>query len=290
VSTHALEWWLVRGLAARARGMEWQRSLGVGARLGDVARRLGIRRRVAEDNLTRAFPNRSDSERRAILTEHYRELGRIVMEYPRIPELVQAPDDEAVVITGREHVLAARERGRGAIVMAGHFGNVELSGAALGTHVPLDFVTRPLSNPHVDRWVSELRRRAGVGMLRADRDVRDIYAALRANRCVAMLADQDARRQGVFVPFFGRLASTPTGPARIALATGAAMIVGTIVRHADGRHRLTIDPPLDLPPGRSDEAVLELTRRHTAALEARVREHPWNWFWLHRRWKTSPPA
>jgi len=290
VSTHALEWWLVRGLAAHARGLDWPHSLEVGANLGDLARRLGIRRAVADDNLARAFPDRSVADRRAILLEHYRELGRIVMEYPRIPELVQARGDDVVAVTGLEHVLAARERGRGAIVMAGHFGNFELSGAWLGQHVPLDFVTRPLSNPHVDRWVADLRRRAGVGMLRADRDVREIYAALRANRCVAMLADQDARRQGVFVPFFGRPASTPTGPARIALATGAAMIMGTIARRADGGHLLQIEPPFEPPSGKSDEAVAELTRQHTARLEARVRQHPWNWFWLHKRWKTQPPA
>jgi len=94
----------------------------------------------------------------------------------------------------------------------------------------------------------------------------------------------------VFVPFFGRPASTPTGPARIALATGAAMIMGTIARRADGGHLLQIEPPFEPPSGKSDEAVAELTRQHTARLEARVRQHPWNWFWLHKRWKTQPPA
>jgi KDO2-lipid IV(A) lauroyltransferase len=105
-----------------------------------------------------------------------------------------------------------------------------------------------------------------------------------------MLADQDARRAGVFVPFFGRPASTPAGPAAISLRSGAPIVMGFPRRLPDGRHILDIQPPFGVDGGDSPEAVLDLTARHTACLESWVRMHPAQWFWLHRRWKTAPPA
>jgi len=154
----------------------------------------------------------------------------------------------------------------------------------------MDYVVRPMSNPHVDRWVAERRATAGIGTLRADRQVRGVYEALRAQRWVAMVADQDARRTGVFVPFMGRPASTASGPARVSLATGAPIVTGYTRREPDGRHVLELEPALEPPGGDGDAAVLALTAQHTARLEAWVRRYPWNWFWLHRRWKTAPPA
>ena len=133
--------------------------------------------------------------------------------------------------------LPRASAGRGAILMSGHYGNFELLGAFLGQTNPVDFVVRPLSNAGVESLIDRERERAGVGRIPASVGARRIYEALRANHWVAMLADQDARRAGVFVPFMGRLASTPVGPARIALATGAPVIMGFITRRADGRQR-----------------------------------------------------
>jgi KDO2-lipid IV(A) lauroyltransferase len=145
-----------------------------------------------------------------------------------------------------------------------------------------------MSNPGVDAWIRELRRRAGVQSIDAGSEVRAIYEKLRDNEWVAMLADQDARRRGVFVPFMGRLASTPLGPARISVATGAPIIMGRAVRRADGRHDLRIEPALEVGDPKAPEAALRLTTRHVVVLERWVRERPELWFWLHRRWKTRP--
>ena len=106
-----------------------------------------------------------------------------------------------------------------------------------------------------------------------------------------MLADQDARRDGVFVPFFGTPASTATGPAWLSLATGAPIVFCTITRAPDGRFEMCFRQAI-VPQGEASDAavVRTLTARHTAMLEAVVRERPEQWFWLHKRWKTSPPA
>lgn len=289
MKTHALEALLARGLFAASRALPWPGGTGAGAALGDVARALGIRRRVAEANLALAFPERTVAERAAILAAHYREVGRIAAEYARLPELASAPDGRVVAeVNGLEHF--ERMRGRGAIVMTGHFGNFELFGSYFTRLNPIDFVVKPLSNPRVEALVADLRRRAGVGTIPLGGGLKHVFRAVRAGRWVAMLADQDARRHGVFVPFFGRLASTPEGPARIALQLGVPIMMGFMRRRADGRHRVDFEPP-HLPEGDASEAnVLALTAWHTARLERAVREAPEHWFWLHRRWKTPPPA
>ena len=285
---HAFEAFLVRSLAAGAGSVSWERSLRFGALLGDTAHRLGLRRRVVEENLAGVVPPWSETERRGIARDHYRELGRVALEYPRLAKLVRAVPGEVLCVRGFEHIEKARQRGRGAIVLTGHYGNFELAGASLGQAHPLDFVTRPLSNPNVEAWIAEQRAAAGIGNISADTGVRQVYESLRRNRLVAMVADQDARRHGIFVSFMGRPASTAVGPARIALATGAPVIMGFIHRGPDGRHELDIEPALEIPEPEAPDAVARLTALHTERLERQVRRRPEHWFWLHRRWKTRP--
>jgi len=284
---HALETLLVQALARCVRALAWQGSLGLGERLGDLAHGLGLRRGVAEDNLARAFPERSAGERATILRAHYRELGRVVAEYARLSELARAPRGRVFAnVRGLEHFEALR--GRGAILLTGHFGNFELGGAMLGQLHAVDVVVRPLSNPGVEALLARERERAGLTAIPADRGIRRVYESLRAGRWVAMVGDQDARHHGAFVPFLGRPASTALGPARIALATGAPILMGFVTREPDGRLILDVEPPLEVDDPAAPDAALRLTALHTARLEAHVRERPEMWFWLHRRWKTKP--
>lgn len=289
MSAHLLESLLVRGIAGGFRAMNWRTSLAAGGWLGDRLREVGIRRRVAEQNLERVVPHWEPRERDRILREHYREVGRIAAEYARLPELVHSQPGEVVAeVRGMEYLEAGVRMGRGVVLMTGHFGNFELLGAWLGRTFPVDFLVKPLSNPHVERWLAARRAKAGVGSLSTHGSLKRVYQSLRAGRCVAMLADQDARRAGVFVPFMGQPASTPAGPARLALATGAPIVMGFPVRQPDGRHILELEPP-QLPGPEGADAVERLTAWHTSRLEAWVRRFPHQWFWLHRRWKTAPP-
>ncbi len=270
-------------------GLGWRAALGVGAALGSTVRRMGIRRRVALENLARAFPERAEAERVALLDEHYREMGRIAAEYGRIGRLVRAPEGEVLARIEREELLRSLV-GRGAVVVSGHYGNFELGAAICGRVNPIDFLVKPLSNVRVDERVTRLRRDAGVGIISTRGGVKQVFKALRAGRWIAMAADQDAGRHGVFVPFFGRLASTAEGPARIALQARVPMIVGGMRRLADGRHVLGFSDVREPEGDATDASVLALTAWHTAMLEARVREAPEQYFWLHRRWKTRPPG
>ena len=280
---------LARGTVAGLRALSWERARAAGARLGDGVRGLGLRRRVAEENLALAFPQWTAAERERVLREHYRELGRVVAEYAHLDRLARAPLGEVFVETGGIEVLDPL-RGRGAILMSGHYSNFELMGAMLARLNPVDFLVKPLSNAGVERFIAGRRADAGVGCISTDEGTRGVYQALAAGRWVAILADQDAGRRGLFVPFFGRTASTAAGPARLSLKSGAPIVMGFAVRRPDGRIDVEVEGPLQVPDPGAPDAVARLTALHVAVLEARVRARPELWFWLHRRWKTRPPA
>ena len=280
---------LARGAMAGLRGLSWERARAAGERLGDAVRGLGLRRRVAQENLALAFPLWSAAERERVLREHYRELGRVVAEYAHLDRLARAPLGEVLVETAGIEALEPL-RSRGAILMSGHFSNFELMGAMVARLNPVDFLVKPLSNVGVERFIARRRAEAGVGCISTSEGQRGIYQALAAGRWVAILADQDASQRGLFVPFFGRPASTAAGPARLSLKSGAPIVMGFAVRRPDGRFDLQIEGPLELAEPETPDAVLRLTAHHVAVLEARVRARPELWFWLHRRWKTRPPS
>lgn len=282
---HRLEDLALEAAFGGARRLSRTRALKLGATLGSLVRRLGLRTKVARENLTRAFPEWSAGQREDVLRRHYEELGRVALEYGSLGRLARAPRGE-VVAEVRNWEYLERLKGRGAILLSAHFGNFELVGAHLGQSHPTDFVVKALSNPLVEERIRRQRQQAGLGTIDSS-DVRNVYRALRAGRWVGMLADQDARRQGIFVPFFGVPASTPAGPARIALATGAPIVMGFDFRQPDGRNVIELQT-LEMPEGDRPDAVEELTRRHVQVLESVVRRRPESWFWVHRRWKTRP--
>ena len=290
--SHRVETLLLKGVAGSLAGLSWPRARERGARLGALVEILGIRRDVARANLALAFPEQPIHWRERVLDEHYKELGRVAAEYPRMAELAHAPREQVFARwQGTEHARAALAKGRGMIFLTGHLSNFELAGAAVAREFPMAFFAKPLSNPGAEAWVSTIRERAGLEVLQPGAGVRSVIRRLRAGGTVAMLADQDARRDGVFVPFFGKLASTASGPAWLSLATRAPIVFCTCARAADGRLELRMLPALEPDGDAGDpEAVRSLTAGHTALLETAVRERPAQWFWLHKRWKTRPPA
>ena len=282
---------LVRALGALACALPAGAARALGRALGGLARTAGIRTKVARANLARAFPEKGEAERERILEGAYAQLGLAFIEILRYPLLTEQDFAAmSVHVEGLENIAVARARGKGAVLLSGHFGAFELSGAlAARAGQPVRFLVRAQSNPLVDRELQERRRALGVEVGMHGIGVRDALKALRANECVALVADQDAGRNGVFVPFFGIPASTPRGPAEICVRTGAALIPGYLCRNLDGTYEGRLLPPIEPPQTGDYEAdVLALTARHAALLEEWIRARPEQWLWTHRRWKTAP--
>lgn len=192
---------------------------------------------------------------------------------------------------GLEELRRAVAEGHGVVIASGHFGNWELAGSALAAFgFPADAVMQKLKNPRLTALIQDTRTRLGMGLINRVDAWEPMMDSLAQGRVVAFVADQDARHRGVFVPFFGRPASTHRSPALLALRARAPFFVGGVVRVEGGRYRawaVRLEAQKDLSIRRQVES---LTRDWTAELERRVRLYPEQYFWHHKRWKTTPPG
>ncbi len=289
---HRVEYVALRLLERVACALSPGAAVALGRGLGHLALLLGVRARVARQNLARAFPEKSPGERAVIAREAYAQAGMTIVEHLRYPLLRVADLDRiAPSVRGLEHIAEARARGRGAVLLTGHFGAFELVGAvAVRAGNPMSFLVRGQSNPLVDRLMAAHRSALGVGVLGHGHGVRDALRMLRRGGCVALVADQDAGRDGVFVEFFGVATSTPPGPAEFCVRTGAPLVLGFMRRLPGGGYEGEIFPAVELPrTGDHAADVRALTQFHSRALEGWIRAWPEQWLWTHRRWKTAPP-
>lgn len=302
--TDLLEYAAARGAAGALGRLPRGVAGRLGAGLGALAYELGARRDVVVRQIAAAFPEMAQARVEEVAAASYRHFGR---EMTEIARLQRAGTDE---LLRRVSTDAAADRwiermrgGEGTLIVTGHVGNWEVSGALLAARgVPLAAVVKRQSNPRFDRWLAGARRRLGIEPVYMEDAIRDIPKLLRAGRSVALVADQDARSHGLIVTFLGRPASTFRGPARLTLATGAPLVFGASLRESEGGgYRVRMETVRDgeagsaaagRRPGR--EAELALTRGWVERLEAHVRQVPEQYFWFHRRWKSGrrnePPA
>jgi len=249
---------------------------------------LRYRRKVALENLQIAFGEDASA---SIARLGYVSFAMTLADLARLPLLDKSFITRHVKITGFEHLDDALNSGRGAVLVTGHFGSWELMGwvlAKLG--YPLFFAAGRQRNPYIQRLMSQLRRESGIEMSYFS-DAFKLVKAVKSNRFVAMLADQDAGRKGIFVEFFGRCASTTRAPAWLSLVTGSPLICGFIIRHGIDDYEIVIEKPVyDGNPGvrKIDVDLLRrLTQAYTSLIESYIRKHPDHWLWSHRRWKTK---
>lgn len=268
--------------------------MAFGTFLGWLIWTLRIRRRVTLDNLRLAFPERSEAERRAIGRANYRHLGEMIPDFLRVPTLPPEALDRLFVLEGWERLEEAMARGKGVIACTGHFGNFDLLASANTRRgVPLTQIAREMGKNLVNDLWREARRRSGVHELvvRRGQTMRAIVQALAENRVIGWVIDQNQPVRAVFPTFFGVPAATSATPAYLARKTGCAIVFAVSVPLGDGRHRVVIEGPLEVPDtGDAAADDLAFMQRLNDMLEVWVRRHPERWYWLHRRWKTRPPA
>ncbi len=227
----------------------------------------------------------------AIVKQSAVRFGRMLMEVLTIPTLTRDTIGRFVSLRGRENFDQAFAHGRGVIIAAAHSGNWELIGPALSLYgYPIVGVAQKQTNAAMDKLINEIRTSTGMHITYKS-GVRDMVAFLGENKAVGLIMDQDAKEQGVFADFFGRPAATPQGPAALGRLKGSAIVPTFITANGDGTHTIILHPPLLVEKTADrDSDFYVTTRKLNAILEDHVRAHPEEWFWLHNRWKTRPPA
>jgi Kdo2-lipid IVA lauroyltransferase/acyltransferase len=287
---HRLEFWLVLSLGFVLRLYPYRVSLFFANIIGDILFLLGRKRRkITLENLKRSFPDKDKKELKQIAKRAYRNIAKSLTEYMLFPKLDKGRILRLVEFEGLEVFDSALQEGKGAVLVTGHFGSWELMGAATSQKgYPIDFLVGEQHNRLVDNLMNEHRMMMGIGIIKMGAAAKGVIKALKENRFVAMLSDQDAGKDGTIVDFLGFPASTPKGPAAFSLKTNAPMIMGFIIRTNGKRQKIILESvePIEKTSNK-EEDIKRLTQAYTSVLEKYIRMHPDHWYWLHRRWKST---
>jgi KDO2-lipid IV(A) lauroyltransferase len=290
---HWIQYGIGRAVLALLGAIPFGTARRFGRRLGRLAHTpFGVRRNVVERQIAAAFPDRDAAAVDTLARDAFSHFGEVVIETALLPRLGrQGILDLFEGAEGFEAILDAHAAGKGIILITGHFGNWELAGAYVAARgVPIEVIVRRMNNPLFDSYVTRTREGAGMIVVHDHDAVRRTPRAFKAGHAVAFVADQGVLGlASTFVPFFGRPAKTPRGPAVFAMRFRLPTFFVAAVQEPDGKYRCVVTP-VDIPDTGDREADVDtVVSRYTAILESWVRRYPGQYFWHHRRWKRQPP-
>lgn len=256
---------------------------------------LRIRRKVAVENVARAFPDLSEVEKVRIARESLKHMGRTLIEFTSFPFANGKDFEKTFVVKGMEHLEAAFAKNKGVLLLTLHLGNGDLALAALSRRgLPMNLISKEFKT----RWLNDLwfgmRAKHGTRFISHQKSSFDILRALKKNGAVVFVLDQFMGPPiGVKTTFFGVPTGTAAGLALMAARTGAPVVPCYTFRREDGLNELVFEPelPTDSFDSDSDDSLREtkvalLTQIYTDKIESIVRRYPEQWMWIHRRWKT----
>jgi KDO2-lipid IV(A) lauroyltransferase len=257
-----------------------------------------FRRRVIRANISIVFGTQLDRRETERLGKESCEcLARNILDLLRLNRIVNSENYHRFIeIKGFSNLMKAVERGKGTVVVTGHFGNVVLMRYVCYLNIPSrSVIIRKLDNPYLERYVSSILKAHDVIMVRPDGALGKIRRLFLQNTIAVTLADQKAGgsrtggRDGMVVDFFGIPSQTHiTGP-YLAAHTGASIVPVFVIRKGPGKYTIEINEPLKLvdTDNRADD-LRQNTRKLNQIFEHYIRRYPEQWFWLHRRWKDIP--
>lgn len=253
---------------------------------------------VANENLRTAFGEElSDRDVDRLVYGMWLHLFRLVTEIVQLPRKLRLENSaDVVVFHRRDELVRALCSGRPVIMLAGHFGNWEMANMAFGIYgFRMGVVARDFDNPFLQRWFQRWREQTGSRLISKKGGGGEMAALLERHGAIGLLGDQDAGRRGLFVPFFGKDASTFKSIALLAKQYDAVLCVSfarrlpdDFRRHRWVRYEIGCTDFIDTAEYDTADAIPQITERYTRSLEAAVRRAPQQYFWVHRRWKSRP--
>ena len=286
-----LEHALVAGMARCIRHLPWPVVSAAGEMVGTAFYAFDApRRRVAIDNLARAFPRRTPADRRTIARRVFRHFGRMLFELLKFSTLGADEMLARVEFEGVDRARQAYAGGRGVFFLTAHFGCWETNGLVHALHLaPIGVMARPLDNPMLHDLLERVRQCTGNWVIYRKGGIRRTLRALESGQGVAILIDQHIHGpDATLVDFFNRPAATTTALAALALRTGAPVIPVFAVPTSPGRYRMIYEHAVTPPGPDAADPIREFTQRCTDVLEMYVRRYPELWLWMHRRWRDAP--
>ncbi len=261
---------------------------------GFLLRKLGPlsgSQKVVERNLSLAFPDLDPQARRAIIDAQWDNLGRTFFEMPHMAQL--RPSLGRVEVVGAERLRQIRDSGRPVVFISGHFANWEIMPCAIvDAGLTCEMTYRAANNPYVDALIRDARARYGVKLFapKGSDGSRELLQAMKQGASVALMNDQKFNG-GVAAPFMGKLAHTAAAPSRLAMRFDTVLQPMSVERLPNCRFRVVVHEPIQLDKTGSRAADLEAgVVRVNQFVETILRQHPAQWFWVHRRWSNEAYA
>jgi KDO2-lipid IV(A) lauroyltransferase len=249
---------------------------------------IPIRKKIVIKNLQIAFPENNEITNKKLAFRIYLSFAITLVEILYLPYIRKNDVRNLVECSNPELIIKKYDEGKGVILLSSHFGNWEFIAISVAFQIQLPFsvIVKPLRNPLVYEWMNVARTRFGNEVVPLGISIRKTYQTLKEKKIVAMVADQRGPAEGVKVDFFGKKVAVYTGPAVLALKTGAPLICGIPVRDKNYIYKTTlVEISLDNLPETDEEKIIEISRRYTSYLEKVIRDNPEQWLWMHNRWK-----
>ena len=242
---------------------------------------IRFRKELARENLQRAFPEWAESKVNLTLIKVYLFFSQNFIDFISIP---RSWDGIKIDVIGEDFLRSATNQGKGIVFITGHFGCWEILGKWLGEYASLfTGVAQRQQNRGADQFFQEQREIPGTKHIFRKEPIEKMYDVLIKNGILGLVSDQDAKKKGVFVKFFGLPASTPKGAALFHINTSAPMVMGVCIKRSFQHYELRFSP-VDT----SSQDINNITQDYTNILEQHIRANPEQYFWFHRRWKTKP--
>lgn len=248
------------------------------------------RKEITYENIKNSNLEYSDIEIKSIVKQSYQNLGITLVELLTIDTYDYKSSKPKVNYSNIEIIKKAKEKGKGVILLSGHFGNWELLAysASILLNEALHIVIKYQMNPYTDKYLRNLRQRSGNELIDMNKAGLTMVKAIKNNSIIAMLADQRARKnEGLELMFLGKVARTYKAPALLALKFGTPIIVGFAVRDTDHNYNVELVELDHSDLEDNAEGIEELTKRYLRLLENAIKKDPGLWAWQHNRWKLN---
>ena len=283
----------VRSLLGAIGALPLETSMRFGKAVGMfLAKTFPKLKKTAQRNLEIALPDLPADEKEKILRGTFESLGRHLGFVSHFRKFQHEDIRHLVEVVGKENFDAAHAAGKGVLFFTGHFGSWEvfnLLPPAFG--FGMNILVRRIDNPLLEKFVDSFRTKFGSVTLDKAKSARTMFRVLRKGELLGILADLNVQeKEGVFVDFFGVPASTTTSIAKLALATGAAVLPAFAVwDEAKNKYVVHLEPQVEYEKTENTEEDIKiLTQKITLVVEKYVRKYPEQWLWIHKRWNTRP--
>ena len=273
--------------------LSWRAAYRAGKAVGLLLYVLRIRRKIAMINLGIVYgATKSPAEKEKIYKASLVNFGRLVVNYLRIPFFGESFWRNHCEWKNEEILKNAMNQQKGAILIAGHIGMMDLAGGKLGmSGYPTFLVGKSIKHPVINHFVHRVRNLINLGTIKHKESIRRILKGLRRGEAIVMAVDQNMKKkQGIFIDWMGWAAASVRAPAIVVKLTGVPVVAGYMFQKSEDRFELVVTEEVawePLPDDPEKELVVN-TQKQADAIQKIIYDHPELWFWIHRRWKRQP--